>query len=170
VAGDKIYKTNYEFTSVTTNTSGGLAVGSMNGDVRLYSKVGQIAKTALPGMGEPINSLDVSNDGKWVLATCQTYLLLIPTECNSGKLGFDQRMGAEKPNPKKLTLRPTDRAKWKVQNLNFTPARFNNGEGNETSIVTSSGDILVTWNFKKILKGVLNDYKIKKLHSAPVDN
>ena len=44
----------------------------------------------------------MSIDGMWILATTQTYILLIPTECSNGKTGFDHRMGKEKPNPKKL--------------------------------------------------------------------
>ena len=44
----------------------------------------------------------MSIDGKWIVATTQTYLLLIPTMCENGKTGFEHRMGKEKPNPKKL--------------------------------------------------------------------
>jgi len=44
----------------------------------------------------------MSIDGKWVLATTQTYLLVIPTECKNGSTGFEKSMGKEKPIPKKL--------------------------------------------------------------------
>jgi hypothetical protein len=44
----------------------------------------------------------MSIDGKWVLATTQTYLLVIPTESKSNGSGFDKSMGKEKPIPKKL--------------------------------------------------------------------
>ena len=36
--------------------------------------------------------------------------------------------------------------------------------------MTSTGDFLITWNFKKIKRGILNDYQIKKLDTNPVDN
>jgi hypothetical protein len=82
--------------------SGNLAIGSLSGEIRLYKEVGQNAKTLLPGLGDPIRSVNMSIDGEWVLATTQTYLLVIPTMCSNGKTGFDHRMGKEKPAPKKL--------------------------------------------------------------------
>lgn len=55
----------------------------------------------------------------------------------------------------------------------FTNARFNNfnvSTGEETSIVTSIGDYLVTWDFLKVKRGVLDSYQIKQVKSNPVDN
>ena len=101
-AQSKVYKTNPEFNQVSTTMQGGLAIGSLNGEIRLYKEVGQNAKTLLPGLGDPIRAIDMSIDGKWVIATTQTYLLLVPTMCDNGKTGFEHRMGKEKPNPKKL--------------------------------------------------------------------
>ena len=49
--------------------SGSLALGSFDGKIRLYKEVGQDAKTLLPGLGDPIKSVEVSRDGLWVLAT-----------------------------------------------------------------------------------------------------
>jgi VID27 C-terminal WD40-like domain len=40
-------------------------------------------------MGEKIKSFDVSLDGKWVIATCTTYLLVFTTEMANGKTGFE---------------------------------------------------------------------------------
>lgn len=61
--------------------------------------------------------------------------------------------------------------KYNLIDLNFTPARFNNGDNiNETSIVSSAGDYLITWNFKYVQRGFLNKYKIKKLPNHAVDN
>jgi len=68
----------------------------------------------LPGLGEPIKSIDVSLDGKWVLATCKTYLLVVPTELGSGKTGFESPMGKEKPKPKKLTIAVKDQTKYQI--------------------------------------------------------
>lgn len=102
VAESKVYKTNPQFSHVGTTFAGGLAIGSLSGEIRLYSKVGQNAKTLLPGLGDPIRSVDMSVDGNWIVATTQTYLLVIPTKCENGKTGFEHRMGQEKPMPKKL--------------------------------------------------------------------
>ena len=81
-------------------------------------------------------------------------------------------MGKEKPNPKKLTLQPKDIAKYQISNINFKPARFNNftSAGEESSIVSSTGDYLITWSFKHIKRGQLNNYKIQKLHTKPIDS
>jgi len=51
--------------------------------------------------------------------------------------------------------------------INFTSAKFNNGDNiNETSIVSSTGDFLITWNFNFVKRGVLNKYKIKNLRGV----
>ena len=69
-------------------------------------------------------------------------------------------MGKEKPNPLKLQIKATDIAKFKIKYLDFKVAKFNNfsSSGEESSIVTSTGKFLVTWNFKKVKKGILNEY------------
>jgi hypothetical protein len=79
-----------------------LVIGSTDGAIRLYKELGQNAKTLLPGLQDPITSIEVSRDSKWILATTLKYLLIIPTSCENGKTGFEHRMGKEKPNPKKL--------------------------------------------------------------------
>ena len=56
-------------------------VASKNGDLRFYKEIGE-NKNAInlyPGLGDNIRFLDTSKDGKWVLATCSTYLILLPT-------------------------------------------------------------------------------------------
>ena len=59
-----------------------------------------------------------------------------------------------------------DIAKYKISSVDFTAARFNNfniDNGEHTSIVASTGQYLITWNFKKILKGLLRAYQIKEI-------
>lgn len=42
-------------------------------------------------------------------------------------------------------------------------ARFNQGEGQEeNAIVTSTGKYVIAWDFKKVKKGQLDKYEIKK--------
>ena len=38
------------------------------------------------------------------------------------------------------------------------------------SIVTSTGDLLITWNFAKVKRGKLDRYKIRRLDADPIDN
>ena len=70
------------------------------------------AKTAFPGLGSPITHVDVTYDGKWVLATTDMYLILISTvfKDKDGKLktGFSGRMGGKIGAPRLLKLRPFD--------------------------------------------------------------
>ena len=35
------------------------------------------ANTAIPGLGGPITAVDVTYDGKWVLATTKNYLMVV---------------------------------------------------------------------------------------------
>lgn len=75
--------------------------------------------------------------------------------------------------PKKLQIKAQDMAKYKIKSVNFTKARFNNynvSNMEETGIVTSTGDYLVAWNFKKVKRGQLNCYSIKKLNDRLIDN
>lgn len=37
------------------------------------------ANTAIPGLGAPITAVDVTYDGKWVLATTKNYLMVVKT-------------------------------------------------------------------------------------------
>jgi hypothetical protein len=120
---------------------------------------------------DPIRSVDVTGEGKYVLATCDRYLILISTTCKGDKLGFDVQMGKEKPKPIILKIKANDIAKFKLDNLVFAPARFNlNRDNGETNIITSLGEYVINWNFNKIKKGILDDYKIKKVYQNVVDN
>ena len=47
----KSYKTDPKMETIATSNLGGIAVGSSNGEIRLYKQVGQNAKTLLPGFG-----------------------------------------------------------------------------------------------------------------------
>uniref|UniRef100_A0A7S3CJU9 Vacuolar import/degradation Vid27 C-terminal domain-containing protein n=1 Tax=Strombidium rassoulzadegani TaxID=1082188 RepID=A0A7S3CJU9_9SPIT len=165
-AESKVYKTNPLFNKVATTINGGLAIGSLNGCIRLYKQVGQNAKTLLPGLGDPIRAIEMSVDGKWILATTQTYLLLLSTSCKGEKNGFEASMGKEKPVPVKLQLNVKDLAKHQIKSLDFTAAHFNNfSHSNKyhTGIVTSTGPFVVTWNLQRVLKGLRNQYQIIKV-------
>lgn len=160
-----------DFSTVATTEKGYLAVASNKGDIRLFDRLGIRAKTQIPALGEAIIGLDVSADGKWLLGTCKTYLLLIDAEQkdgkNSGKLGFEASFPKDaKPRPRRLGLNPSHVAQMQLEAkapLNFTPAKFNTGvDAQETSIITSTGPFMITWNLKKVLRGSANPYTIKR--------
>lgn len=159
------------FTTASTTEKGYIAVGSANGDVRLFDRLGIRAKTALPALGDPIIGLDVSADGQYLLATTKTYLLLVDTKQydgkDAGKLGFEKSFPKDsKPKPRRLALTPAHIAQFQHETktpLSFTPAKFNTGpDTQETTIVTSTGPFIVTWSMKKLMKNMKDPYNIKR--------
>ncbi|CCE86693.1 Piso0_005198 [Millerozyma farinosa CBS 7064] len=149
-----------KFSSLATSSQGYIVVASKTGEIRLYNRLGKFATTLIPSLGEEIRGIDVSQDGRWVLATCKTYLLLIdvmigPMQKNSGNLGFTRYFDKDKkPRPKRLTIKPEHVAYMATESgeqpLNFTKAYFNTGiDSTETSIITSTGPYLISWPLKK---------------------
>eukprot|EP01114_Cavostelium_apophysatum_P008382 TRINITY_DN2081_c0_g1_i1.p1 TRINITY_DN2081_c0_g1~~TRINITY_DN2081_c0_g1_i1.p1 ORF type:complete len:774 (+),score=271.60 TRINITY_DN2081_c0_g1_i1:168-2489(+) len=160
-----------QLSCAATTSEGQMVVGSKTGMIRLFSQktvatptkeieAAPRAKNTIPGLGDPILGVDVTADGAWILATCKTYLLLIPTEVE-GKNGFETPLGTSKKPPLRLQLKNTDIIKMSNQ-VTFTPAKFNIGTDTEESIVTSTGPYIITWNFKKVKQGMLFDYQIKQ--------
>ena len=59
---------------------GYVVIGSDDGQIRMYSEKSLTrANTAIPGLGGPITAVDVTYDGKWVLATTKNYLMVVKT-------------------------------------------------------------------------------------------
>jgi hypothetical protein len=157
------YATDYKFSAVTTTGNGQLALGSSKGEIRFYDRLGlKRAKTLLTGLGDEIIGVDTSLDGKYVLATCKTYILLIKTQVEGeSKNAFETSLTKKMPPMKRLQLKPEHVALMKSA-VSFTKATFNVGKGDEKSIVTSTGPYLISWNFKRVKAGQLNSYTIKK--------
>ncbi|ORY35530.1 cytoplasm protein [Naematelia encephala] len=180
VAGNKLvesqfkqYATKNDFSAAVTTESGKIAVASNKGDIRLFDQIGKNAKTALPALGDPIIGVDVSADGRWLVATCKTYLLLLDLLIGDGRfkgaLGFDRSFPADsKPIPRRLQLKP-EHVAYMVDPVSFTPARFNTGMNEaEKTIVTSTGRYVITWNFRRLKQGRFDDYQIKQYDSKVV--
>ncbi len=171
VVATKSYKTNPNMNCIATTEFGGVVTGSKTGEVRLYGEIGKNAKNLLPCFGDPIRSVDTTANGRYVLATCDKYLIMIPTSCKVDKNGFTTQMGKEKPHPKTLKIKPIDISKYQLAKLNFNPAKFNIDQVNgETNIITSIGDYVVIWNFTKVKKGILDNYKIRKVNQNVIEN
>ncbi|KAL7268199.1 Vacuolar import and degradation protein 27 [Rhizina undulata] len=167
----KQYVSKNEFSAAATTEKGYIAVASNKGDIRMFDRLGINAKTHIPALGEAIIGLDVSADGRWVLATCKTYLLLIDALQKDGKyegkLGFERSFGKDsKPRPRRLGLNPQHVAQMQAETkapLNFTVAKFNTGlDAEETAIITSTGAFMITWNLKRVLAGKKDPYTIKR--------
>jgi len=178
LAGDKLvdsqlkqYVLKNDFSATATTENGYIAVASNKGDIRLFDRLGINAKTHLPALGEAIIGLDISKDGRWILATCKTYLLLVDslqtTGKNEGKLGFEKSFPKDsKPKPRRLTLNPMHIAQMQAETklpLSFTAAKFNTGvDATETAIITSTGPFIVTWNLRRAIMGKSDPYQIKR--------
>ncbi|KAI2627806.1 VID27-domain-containing protein [Hypoxylon sp. NC1633] len=167
----KHYASKNDFSAISTTEKGYVAVASNKGDIRLFDRLGINAKTVIPALGEPIIGLDVSADGRWVLGTCRTYLLLIDAQQksgkNAGKLGFEKSFAADsKPQPRRLALTPEHIAQFHHETgkgVSFTPARFNTGKTSaESSIITATGPYIVDWNLDKVIRGAKAPYIIKR--------
>ncbi|KAG6837421.1 hypothetical protein H0H93_009515 [Arthromyces matolae] len=172
----KQYVSKNKFSGVTTTANGRLAVASEKGDIRLFDSIGKNAKTALPPLGDPIIGIDVTADGRYIVATTKTYLLLIDTLIGEGRyqgaLGFDRSFPATaKPMPRRLQLRNEHLpSHFMISPINIR-LRFNQGPGQEeNAIVTSSGQFVIAWDFKKVKKGYLDKYEIKKYEDHVVQD
>lgn len=116
------------FQCFATTGDGSIVVGSLDGKIRLYSiNSMRQAKTAFPGLGSPITQVDVTFDGKWVVGTTDTYLILICTlftdKDGKTKTGFGGRMGNKIAAPRLLKLTPLDSHLAGVNNK-FRNAQF----------------------------------------------
>lgn len=167
------------FCCVATTEAKQVVAGTEKGEIKFYdhryldlseSRGGlsekPIAKNNYPGFGDAPIAVDVTNDGKWTLVTCKTYLLVIPSVDADGRSAFGTRLGKEKEYPRRLQIRP-EHVALMGGSVSFTPARFDTGDGplhTEKTIVTSSGPYFVVWNFRKVKQNLLNYYQITKLN------
>lgn len=154
------------FQCFATTGDGSIVVGSLDGKIRLYSKTSmRMAKTAFPGLGSPITSVDVTFDGKWVLGTTDTYLVLICTlftdKDGKTKTGFGGRMGNRIPAPRLLKLTPLD------SHLAGTTNKFHGGHFSwvtengkqERHLVATVGKFSVIWDFQQVKNSAHECYR-----------
>ncbi|KAF7851532.1 hypothetical protein BT93_L3750 [Corymbia citriodora subsp. variegata] len=154
------------FQCFATTGDGSIAVGSLDGKIRLYSiNSMRQAKTAFPGLGSPITHVDVTFDGKWILGTTDTYLILICTlftdKDGKTKTGFNGRMGNRISAPRLLKLTPLDSHLAGVDNK-FRGGQFSwvteNGK-QERHLVATVGKFSVIWNFQQVKNGSHECYR-----------
>lgn len=157
----KSYTINPDFRSVITTGFGGIATGSGNGDIRLFSEIGRSAKTLITGFNHPIRYIDSTIDGKYILATCDKFIMVIKTENEFNINGFNTCLGKTQIKPLILHLSHNDLIKYNVYNEMFTPAKFNNNTiSKEMMIISSLGQYVILWNFNQVQNGETNIYKI----------
>ncbi|KAK8485192.1 hypothetical protein V6N13_128763 [Hibiscus sabdariffa] len=154
------------FQCFASTGDGSIVVGSLDGKIRLYSKTSmRQAKTAFPGLGSPITHVDVTYDGKWVLGTTDTYLILICTlftdKDGKTKTGFGGRMGNKIPAPRLLKLTPLD-SHLAGNNNKFHGGHFSwvteNGK-QERHLVATVGKFSVIWDFQQVKNSAHECYR-----------
>ncbi|KAK7310856.1 hypothetical protein RJT34_08618 [Clitoria ternatea] len=154
------------FQCFATTGDGSIVVGSLDGKIRLYSvNTMRQAKTAFPGLGSPITHVDVTFDGKWIVGTTDTYLILIcavfTDKDGKMKTGFAGRMGNRIAAPRLLKLNPLD-SHLAGTNNKFRNAQFSwvteNGK-QERHIVATVGKFSVIWNFQQVKDGSHECYR-----------
>ncbi|KAK3028280.1 hypothetical protein RJ639_037457, partial [Escallonia herrerae] len=154
------------FQCFATAGDGSIVVGSLDGKIRLYSNNSmRQAKTAFPGLGSPITHVDVTFDGRWILGTTDTYLILICSmftdKDGKTKTGFAGRMGNRISAPRLLKLSPLDSHMAGVNNK-FRGAQFSwvteNGK-QERHLVATVGKFSVIWNFQQVKDGSHECYR-----------
>lgn len=162
----KEYATKTDFTGGATTQSGELAVASAKGELRLYDRLDKRAKTLIPGFGDPVRSVDVTDRGDFLLATCTTYLLLYRTAAEEGRTAFTKTLPLDQRTPPiKLQLRPEHIAfMGGSAALSFTAGHFSPEEGSTGSvaIISSTGQYLVRWSLDSVLAGKIYDYQLRK--------
>ncbi|KAL1534626.1 Protein cypro4 [Salvia divinorum] len=154
------------FQCFATAGDGSIVVGSLDGKIRLYSRTSmRQAKTAFPGLGSPITSVDVTYDGKWVLGTTDTYLILICTlftdKDGKTQTGFSGRMGNKIPAPRLLKLTPVD-AHLAGDGNKFHAGHFSwvtESGKQEKHLVATVGKFSVIWNFQQVKNSAHHCYK-----------
>ena len=173
IVEDKIYGpgSSKDFTCIATPQFEAFAIGSKDGNIRLYNDINKNAKTLIPCFGDPIISIDITKNGDYLLVTCEKYLMLINTRGDHDENAFTVTLKRAKRKPITLKLSPEDVVNKKLGEDNYTPAKFDiNKTTNETIITSSLGPYIIVWNLEQVKKGILNSYQIKNVNEYVIGN
>ncbi|ORE00280.1 VID27 [Hepatospora eriocheir] len=158
----KDYKTKVGFSVGMSNSNGDIAIASSKGDLRLYDKLNKRAKTLINGYGANAKGIDVSKDGRYILITCDNYILLYDLLITNYKNKVDK----EKMFSKRLQLKPQHMHLISNEKSTFTCAKF---DESSKFIISSIGAYLIKWRLTDILENNIYAYSIKELADDVVD-
>ncbi|ORX59493.1 VID27-domain-containing protein [Hesseltinella vesiculosa] len=153
----KKHLTKTDFKAMVTSSDGMVAVAGVRGDIRLFHVLNRMASTTFPPTGDPVQSLDISQDSRYILATYRHYLVLID---------LHDKVGDDHPTARQLHLR-SEHLVLVNQIHAFTPASFLKGP-NGPSIITTAGPYVISWQLQDIIQGKLYTYRLKKYESECV--
>mgnify|MGYP000984471164 FL=1 len=153
----KTYATNPGFNQVTTTTEGCYAIGSEDGALRLYqNEVKGNASNRYPGLGDPVRHLETTKDGRWLLATYDHYLILLPTFTEDDVNLYQKKTNLNKrPVPRKLQIKIEHLSLCKVSDKwRMLPASFDESKDKQEKFIVSGFDqFVVIWSLSKLMKG-----------------
>ena len=168
----KSYQKKTYANKIISNTNGQFVTASEKGDIRFYDKIGIKAKNLFSLYGDPIRHIEISSDDKYLLLTCDKYLLVLnSSDLENKENAFKSTIKiVNRRKPVTLKLDTKDIAKYGLENACFTPARFNLNKNGVNNIITSLGEYIIIWNYNDIRKNKNNYYKIKKADELVIDN
>ena len=138
-----------------------------DGKIRLYSDTSmRQAKTSFPGLGSPITAIDVTHDGKWILATTDTCLVLLHTCVRDAKTqeltnGFRTRAGSA--SRAEITQAQTRRRYSRARRAPLTRGKFTwvTEQGKqERWIVASCQNYSILFNFRRVKAATAPDERL----------
>lgn len=120
--------------SCNSNLNKLYAIGSNNGDVRIYTKLGNKASVHLKGLNSPVKYISIRN--KMIAVTYKTYIMLITTI---------KTWSISKIITKRLSLNLNH--SLIIGNTNFSKATISES-GDE--VITSSDEFIISWDISDL--------------------
>ena len=144
-----INKCNYFNRNIHFNNFGSIEIIDNNSGIKIFNNKGEHIKTFITKDRSPIRYVDISHDNKYILITCDKYLVIINTDI------------VGKKEPIILTVEESCLIQYNIMNENFTYAKFISNENSEEKmIITNLSQFIIIWNFEKVIKGDIKCYRI----------
>ena len=135
--------------NISINNYGKIGLIIDDSNIKLFNEKGEIIKTYIIKIKNQIKHIDVSHDNNYILITCDKNLVIINSNIN------------DKSPPIYLSLDQKEFLQYNNINESFINAKFVNDENSGDKIIVSNlGKNAVVWNFKEVLKGDMNCYRI----------
>jgi hypothetical protein len=166
----------FKFSAITTTKEGHIAVGAVDGSIRLYSggNILKRAKTELTQLADPLIGLDVSANGEWIIGTTLQYIIVFKTtwsDHHGEHCAFKRSMPVREKQVMVLRIPKEDLEKHKIKKLKLTAARFDSTPFHgddiiEEEIITSTGPFIVRFKFRKVKMDYKKDRR--QVNSKPI--
>ena len=158
---EKKYEMNYHMNCISTGINNELAIATEKGEIRLYNKIGK-ALNLYSLNGNKIKNIDISNNGNFIVCTCDFQLIVFNTIGKNKLNSFYKRVSYENRNPViYLKLRDSDIKKYNLNGIKYNNGKFNINNENENDIICSIGKLVVIWSFNY---GKYDKYQIFKMN------